>query len=119
MAVWQRRFTRAAPGALNTFANMTDDVSGAADWLSSPNTIIDCINAPDPAAGLRYEIVLLDKMAHDTGIHLFTDTLLTTVDLNARGVYIPLLGGRYYWSCAQRLGGLAAYSMLMKLAHQP
>ena len=55
-----RRYTLAAPAALNVFNNLTDDETGLTQYLIlTGNTILDIVNDPDPAAGLRYEFVLL------------------------------------------------------------
>ncbi len=50
-----RRYTLAAPAALNVFGNLTDDVTTVATFLIlSNNQIQYIVNYPDPAAGLRY-----------------------------------------------------------------
>lgn len=70
-----RRYTRAAPGALDVFANATDDITAQAfARIPAPNSILDMLNDPDPAAGLRYEIQLL-KEGIQTGRGFFTNSM--------------------------------------------
>ncbi len=73
-----RRYTLAAPAALNAFNNLTDDLTGQAQWLIlGSNVLQDLTNDPDPAAGLRYEFVLL-KNGNQTPVRAFSSTISPT-----------------------------------------
>jgi hypothetical protein len=110
----QRRYTLAAPAALNTFNNLTDDETGQAQFLIlSKNALLDMVNDPDPAAGLRYEFVLL-KNGNQTPVRAFSTSISpTTAGRTAIGV-VSMSAGQYIWSGAQRAGAVAATSIVVK-----
>ncbi len=113
--IW-RRWTRAAPGALDVFALATDDVTTLGFYtLSQRNDILDMLNDPDPAAGLRYEIDIL-KNGIPTGRNFFT-TAMSSASAG-RGAIGPLgVGaGNINFSVAQRAGALTATSFIVKFA---
>ena len=114
-----RRFTRAAPGALNVFAFATDDVTGLTFIrVSSNNAILDIVNDPDPAGGLNYQIRIL-KNTIDTGRYFSTFSLSPLSAGRVAVGPIALSAGDYYFSVAQTLGGVAATSFLVKFARAP
>lgn len=110
----QRRYTLAAPAALNTFNNLTDDQTGQATFLIlGKNVLLDMINDPDPAAGLRYEYVLL-KNGNQTPVRTFsTGMSAASAGRTAIGP-VTMSAGQYIWSGAQRAGALTAASVVCK-----
>lgn len=111
-----RRYTLAAPAALNVFNNLTDDVSGQAPFLLlGGNALMDIVNDPDPAAGLRYEFNLT-KNGQATQVRVFSSTISPTTAgrVNAGGV--SMSAGNYIWTGAQRAGALTATSIVVKYA---
>ena len=111
-----RRYSLAAPAALNVFNPLTDDETGLTQYLIlTGNAILDVTNDPDPAAGLRYEFVLL-KNGNQTPVRIFSSTISpTTAGRVAVGV-INMTAGQYQWSGAQRAGALTATSIIVKYA---
>ena len=67
-----RRYTRAAPAALNVFALATDDVTGlSVQQLNKDNAIIDFVNSPDNAAGIdHFQQLFINNL--DTGVAFFS-----------------------------------------------
>lgn len=114
-----RRFTSAIPAALNVETVSTDDETGQAFLRVTGGTaILDAINDPDPAAGLRYEI-RINKGGIDTGRRLYT-TGMSAASAGRMGVgVIKLSSGDYYFRVLQRAGALAALSWCLKLASTP
>jgi len=114
-----RRFTRAAPGALDTFALAVDEETGLTFIrITSPNVILDMVNDPNPAAGARYEIRII-KGGIDTGRRIYS---LSIDPMSAGRIAvgpITLGPGDYSFSVAQRAGALAAYSFIVKFARAP
>lgn len=112
----QRRYTLAAPAALNVFGNMTDDRTTQAQFtLLGNNEIMDFVNDPDPAAGLRYEFRLL-KNGQETPVGIFSTSISPTTAGRVAVGPISMSPGQYIWSGAQRAGALTATSILVKYA---
>jgi len=110
----QRRYTRAAPGALNVDALATDDdTAQAVQQLNDDNEIVDLFSAPQPAAGVNYEMRLL-KNNVQTGRTFFS----VAVDPGSAGRSdigpLPLSKGQIAWAVRQVLGALTAYSFVVK-----
>lgn len=111
-----RRYTLAAPAALNTFNNLTDDVTGQPPFtLFAPNAIQDIVNDPDPAAGLRYEFRLL-KNGAETQVKVFSSAISPATAGRVAVGPINMSVGQYIWSGAQRAGALTATSVIVKYA---
>mgnify|MGYP001036839159 CR=1 FL=1 len=112
----QRRYTLALPTGLNVFVNMTDDETGQAQFLIlSKNALLDIVNDPDPAGVLRYEFVLL-KNGNQTPIRAFSTSISAqSAGRTSIGV-VSMSAGQYIWSAAQRFGGFAATSVVVKYA---
>ncbi|MCI0527892.1 MAG: hypothetical protein L0Y56_10690 [Nitrospira sp.] len=109
-----RRFTRALPAALDTFANATDDITGLTFVkIAQKNKIVDMVNDPDPAAGLRYENQFT-KEGIQTGRGFFSTSLSSASAGRIDPGGINLSMGNYFFSVAQRAGALAAYSFIVK-----
>jgi hypothetical protein len=111
-----RRYTLAAPAALNVFGNLTDDETGVATFLLlKGNAIMDIVNDPDPAATLRYEFIL-NKNGQQTPVRIFSTGISPTTAgrMNVGGV--TMSAGNYIWSGAQRFGAVAATSIIVKYA---
>ena len=108
-----RRYTLAAPAALNVFGNLTDDVTTVATFLIlSNNQIQDIVNDPDPAAGLRYEFVL-NKNGMQTPVSVFSTSISPTT-AGRMSYSASMSAGNYIWTGAQRAGALAATSIIVK-----
>lgn len=104
------------PLALDAFLNATDDITAQAfARIPNPNAIQDIVSDPNPAAGVRYEIQLT-KEGIQTGRGFFSGSL--NPDSAGRMAVGPinLSPANYYYSVAQRLGALTAYSFLVKYA---
>ena len=111
-----RRYTMAAAGALNTFVNLTDDLTGQAQWLILGNNVLqDLTNDPDPAAGLRYEFVLL-KNGNQTPVRAFSSTISPTTQGRVPIGPVNLSAGQYIWSGQQTAGALTATSIIARYA---
>lgn len=111
-----RRYTLAAPAALNTFGNLTDDVTTQATFtLFSPNQIQDIVNDPDPAAGLRYEFRLL-KNGNETPVKVFSSSISPATAGRVAYGPVNMSVGQYIWTGAQRAGALTATSIIVKYA---
>tara|TARA_B100001123_G_C15305672_1_gene1022609 strand:- start:1120 stop:1485 length:366 start_codon:yes stop_codon:yes gene_type:complete len=111
-----RRYTLAAPAALNVFNNLTDDETGLTQYLIlTNNTILDVVNDPDPGAGLRYEFVLL-KNGNQTPVRVFSSTISPATAGRVAIGPINMTAGQYQWSGAQRAGALTATSIIVKYA---
>jgi len=111
-----RRYTLAAPAALNTFANLTDDVTGQASFLLlGKNAILDMVNDPDPAGVLRYEFNL-NKNGLQTAVTAFSSAMSPSTAGRVSIGPVNMSAGNYIWRGAQRLGGLAATSIIVKYA---
>lgn len=109
-----RRYTRAAPGALNVDALATDDDTAlTVQQLTIGNAILDITSAPQNAAGINYEIRLL-KNNIQTGRTFFS----VTMDPASAGRVVPgairLASGQIAYAVRQTLGALTAYSFIVK-----
>ena len=111
-----RRYTLAAPAALNTFNNLTDDLTGQAQFLIlGSNVLQDMVNHPDPAAGLRYEFVLL-KNGNQTPVRAFSSTISATTQGRIPLGPVTLSAGQYIFSGQQTAGALTATSIVVRYA---
>jgi len=114
-----RRFTRAAPGALAVFAFATDDETGLTFVrITGKNAVVDVVSDPAPAAGIGYQINLW-KNGVDTGKRIFSRSIDPASAGRVSVGPIGLGPGDYYFNVAQVLGGLAAYSFVVKFAGSP
>jgi hypothetical protein len=75
-------------------------------------------SAPAPAAGLLYQINIL-KNGVDTGKRVYSITIDPATAGRVAVGPLSLSPGDYYFNVAQTLGGLAAYSFIVKFATQP
>lgn len=113
--IW-RRFTRAAPGALNVFAFATDDITTLAFYRTpQDNVILDMLSDPAPAAGVAYQIdVWKNNLA--TGRNFFSRTLDPASAGRAAIGPIDVVGpADLAFNVSQVLGALAAYNFVVKL----
>ena len=109
-----RRYTLAAPGALNVFGNLTDDVTTQAPFtLFAPNAILDLVNDPDPPATQRFEFRLL-KNGSETPVKVFSTAVSPTTAGRVAVGPINMSVGQYIWTGAERVGTLAATSIIVK-----
>jgi hypothetical protein len=112
-----RRWTRTAPGALDVFAFSTDDITALTFYqVATPNQIQDIVSDPAPGAGVAYEIAAF-KNGLDTGRHWFSRSLDPASAGRVAIGPIDVKPGMLQFNVAQRLGALAAYNFLTKLAN--
>src|SRR5215510_1896304 len=110
-----RRYNRAAPAALNAFALATDQVSTQTfTRLPGPNTLLDILSSPDPAA-LLYEIRLLKEFI-ETGRSFFSESLNPGSAGRVAVGPINLSPANYAFNVAQTSGALTAYNFIVKYA---
>lgn len=111
-----RRYTLAAPAALDVFNNLTDDITTQAPFtLFRNNEIQDIVNDPDPAAGLRYEFRLL-KDGNETPVKVFSTTISPATQGRVAYGPVNMSVGQYIWTGAQRAGALTATSIAVRYA---
>lgn len=115
--IW-RRFTRAAPGALNVFAFATDDITTLAFYrLQNSNTILDILSDPAPGAGVAYQVDLW-KNGIATGRSFFSRTLDPASAGRAAIGPVDIIGpADSAFNVSQVLGALAAYNFVVKFDH--
>jgi len=111
--------------ALNVFTPSTDDVTGLTiQQLNRSNTILDCVNNPDPPGAAAYETnVLVNGI--QSGVTNFS--VASSAASAGRVVFGPIgvtvggqAGGKQLsWQSGQVVtgGGIAQYSFLMKYAN--
>lgn len=111
-----RRWTRAAPAALDAFALATDDLTTPQTFyaLAGTRDLQDIVSDPDPAA-LRYEIRLL-KNGIDTGRAWFSQGLNAGSAGRVAIGPVTIGAGNVGFSVAQRAGALTAYSFVTKFS---
>ena len=110
----QRRYTRAAPGALNVDALATDDdTANTIQQINVDNEVIDIFSAPQPGAGINYEIRLI-KNNVQTGRTYYSVSLDTGSAGRSNIGPIPLSPGQVSYQVRQVLGALAAYSFVVQ-----
>jgi len=109
-----RRYTRILPTALNVdLLSVDDETQQSVQQLNSSNSILDMFSAPQPAAGVNYEIRLL-KNNIQTG-RTFYSVAMDPASAGRSAVGpIDLTAGQYGYAVRQVLGGLAAYSFVVK-----
>lgn len=111
-----RRWTRAAPGALDVFALATDDITAETNYLLSEMTDLqDLVSDPDPGA-LRYEIRLF-KNGIDSGRAFFSQGLNPGSAGRVAVGPLRMKPGKVSFSVAQRAGALTAYSFVSKFSN--
>lgn len=111
-----RRWTRAAPAALDVFAFSTDDITNLTFYqINSMNQLQDLVSDPAPGAGVAYEIAAF-KNGLDSGRHWFSRSLDPASAGRVAIGPVDIKPGQLQFSVAQRLGALAAYNFLAKFA---
>jgi len=111
-----RRYTLALPTALNNFLPMTDDITQLTfQNLPQVNSIVDMLNDPQPAAGLRYEFRIF-KNGLDTGRAVFSDSMNPASAGRIAIGPLDMAPGQLSFQAAQRLGAFAATSIIVKFA---
>jgi len=110
-----KRFTFAAPGALNVNVIGIDQESTLAFFVSGPNAIVDVVNDPDPAAGLLYTYSLW-KGGADTGRRWYSNSISPLSAGRIRPAPLKLSGGQYQFRAMQTLGALTAVNLIVQLA---
>jgi hypothetical protein len=109
-----RRYTRAVPAALNIDAFATDDdTAQGVQQMNQGNAILDMFSAPQPAAGVNYEIRLV-KNNIQTG-RTFYSVAMDPASAGRSAVGpIDITNGQYGYQVRQVLGALTAYSFVVK-----
>jgi len=125
MAVPLMRSYTTTGAALNVFTPSTDDVTGLTiQQLNRSNTILDCVNNPDPPGAAAYETnVLVNGI--QSGVTNFS--VASSAASAGRVVFGPIevtvggqAGGKQLsWQSGQVVtgGGIAQYSFLMKYSN--
>ena len=125
MAVPLMRSYTTTGAALNVFTPSTDDVTGLTiQQLNRSNTILDCVNNPDPPGAAAYETnVLVNGI--QSGVTNFS--VASSAASAGRVVFGPIgvtvsgqAGGKQLSFQSGQVvtgGGIAAYSFLMKYAN--
>ncbi len=109
-----RRYTRILPVSLNTDVLATDDETGlGVQQLNRANVILDIFSAPQPAAGVNYEIRLL-KNNIQTGRTFYSVASDPASAGRANVGPIALASGQIAYQVRQVLGALTAYSFVVK-----
>ena len=125
MAVPLMRSYTTTGAALNVFTPSTDDVTQLTiQQLNQSNTILDCVNNPDPPGAAAYQTNILVN-GIQSGVSNFS--VASSAASSGRVVFGPIpvsVGGQsggkqLSFSSAQVAtgGGIAAYSFLMKYAN--
>jgi len=110
----QRRYTRAAPGALNVDALATDDdTAQAIQQINLENALLDIYSSPQPAAGVNYEVRLL-KNNVQTGRTYFSTAMDPASAGRSRIGNVPISPGQIAYQVRQVLGALTAYSFVVQ-----
>lgn len=117
----QRRYTFAAPAALNAFALASDNITNLTfTQTNRQNAILDAYSDPHYAAAERYEIRMMTG-GIENGVAMFTDGMNpATAGRSAVGP-IDIKGNtQISYNVAQRAtgGGLAAYNFVIKYANR-
>jgi len=125
MAVPLMRSYTTTGAALNVFTPSTDDVTGLTiQQLNRSNTILDCVNNPDPPGAAAYETnVLVNGI--QSGVTNFS--VASSAASAGRVVFGPIgvtvggqAGGKQLsWQSGQVVtgGGIAQYSFIMKYSN--
>ena len=125
MAVPLMRSYTTTGAALNVFTPSTDDVTGLTiQQLNRSNTILDCVNNPDPPGAAAYETnVLVNGI--QSGVTNFS--VASSAASAGRVVFGPIgvtvggqAGGKQLSFQSGQVvtgGGIAQYSFLMKYAN--
>jgi len=109
-----RRYTRILPVSLNTDVLATDDETAqGVQQLNRANVILDLFSAPQPAAGVNYEIRLL-KNNIQTGRTFYSVASDPASAGRANVGPIALASGQIAYQVRQVLGALTAYSFVVK-----
>ena len=118
-----RRYTRAAPAALNVFALATDDVTGlSVQQLNKDNAIIDFVNSPDNAAGIDHETRLLVNNLEAGPSFFSTNSSSASAGRTVPGPLPIAVGGaaggkQLSYNVAQTAGAVTAYSFIVKYSN--
>jgi len=109
-----RRYTRALPTALNVDQLSTDDETAqGVQQLNSNNAILDVFSAPQPAAGVNYEIRLV-KNNIQTGRTFYSVAMDPSSAGRSAVGPIDISAGQYGYQVRQVLGALTSYSFCVK-----
>lgn len=125
MAIPLMRSYTTTGAALNIFTPSTDDVTGLTiQQLNRSNTILDCVNNPDPPGAAAYQTNILVN-GIQSGVSNFSvassaasagrvvfGNIPVTVGGSAGGKQLSFQSGQVATG-----GGIAAYSFLMKYAN--
>jgi hypothetical protein len=125
MAIPLMRSYTTTGAALNIFTPSTDDVTGLTiQQLNRSNTILDCVNNPDPPGAAAYQTNILVN-GIQSGVSNFS--VASSAASAGRVVFgnIPIAvggqaGGKQLSFQSGQVatgGGIAAYSFLMKYAN--
>jgi len=112
-----RRYTRILPLALNVDLLATDDETlQGVQQLNRPNNILDMFSAPQPAAGVNYEVRLL-KNNIQTGRTFYSVAMDPASAGRSNVGPIAIAAGQIGYQVRQVLGALTAYSFVVKYSN--
>jgi len=112
-----RRYTRILPVSLNTDILATDDETlQGVQQLNRGNNILDIFSAPQPAAGVNYEIRLM-KNNIQTGRTFYSVAMDPASAGRSNVGPIALASGQIAYQVRQVLGALTAYSFVVKYSN--
>lgn len=119
MGVW-KRFTFAAPAALNAWAFATHDRTGFGFInVRGPNRILDILVDPANAAGIEHEIELCSSGGIPTGKRWSSTSIDPASQGRGSAGLVRLKGGQYNFNVMQRLGALTALSFRVLFEREP
>lgn len=114
-----KRISVAAPAALNANTTATEDVTALTFIrVVTNNAILDMLNDPDPAAGLRYSVQIW-KNGVDTGRRVFSNSMSAASAGRMAIGPIGLGPGDYMFVVQQHAGALTAQSWIIKFGKDP
>lgn len=115
----QRRMTRAAPGALNVFALASDDITALTfHQMTRANALVDLYSAPQPAAGVNYEIRILSGGIEVGPAAFSVASDPASAGRSAIGPIDIKANTQLAYNVAQTLGAVAAYSFVVKYSNR-
>jgi hypothetical protein len=109
----QRTYTSDG-AALGVSSFMTDNQTGQTNFLTlTPNILQDCVNNPDPAAGLAYTFTLV-KNGNATSVRAFSNAISPTTAGRVPIGAVSMSSGSYQWQCVQNTGAATATTILVR-----
>lgn len=120
-----RQYTFAAPAAINQFALATDDVTGlSVQQLNKDNSIIDFVNAIDPATAEQFQVQLFINNLQSGPTFFSTNSSSSSAGRTVPGPLPISVGGaaggkQLSYNVGQTVlgGGVAGYQFIVKYSN--